>query len=562
MLAEGILVDVARAINDTAYARWTKDELVGYLNDGQRAIAMARPDAVSKRVTLPLGNGAGQTIPSDGERFLRLIRNMGADGATPGAAITYQDIDQLARGDPSWISATAAASIKHYLFDPADPTRYYVWPPGIQASFFAERIPYPAVEAILPGGSLLRIAWRPDGAFIAVPTSSAGKAFVYPFANGRLGTPIIPATIFGGNILAMAWSPDGAYLAVAGSTSGGVNVRIYAFNGTTLSDPAGTPTAAAGTANVIDLHWHPAGAFLAMATDDGTAGSAFVNVFPVTAGSFGAKWADPVPAPTAASRTVRFSPNGDFLAVGGVVAAALNLTVYPIANAGFGTSAVQVLAGAAGSNVNAARWTADQKFLLCGYTSGSKQSAIPWTGAAFGVEIDGPNDTGDCVSLDLSPDGTYIAAGIFGGGLAVKTWDGAAIGAAVKPTDTTATETIYGIAWHPTGLWLAAMSITRPGLIIYGRAAWAELLYARYAVPVPLSTDTPAYAPTTSAIDVPDIYRPALIAYCCHRALQKEDEAASLERATGFMTLFGQMLGLKTEKDNAISPATKPPRVP
>ena len=81
MLAEQIIVDAAREINDPAYVRWTKNELTGFLNDGQREVVKFRPNATSTLKSVQLVAGVNQTVPlADWHRFLTLTANWGSDG--------------------------------------------------------------------------------------------------------------------------------------------------------------------------------------------------------------------------------------------------------------------------------------------------------------------------------------------------------------------------------------------------------------------------------------------------------------------------------------------------
>lgn len=130
VLASAILAKARVVLQDATAVRWLDAELLGWINDGQREIAMARPDLTSKTVSVALIAGTRQALPSDGMMLVKVSRNMGAGGATPGEAIRKVPIDLMDSQRPTWHSETAAAVTKHYLYDPRAPRVFFVWPPA------------------------------------------------------------------------------------------------------------------------------------------------------------------------------------------------------------------------------------------------------------------------------------------------------------------------------------------------------------------------------------------------------------------------------------------------
>ena len=53
-------------LQDNSSVRWPVDELVRYLNDGQREVALYRPDALVTNSTITLVAGSRQSLPGDG----------------------------------------------------------------------------------------------------------------------------------------------------------------------------------------------------------------------------------------------------------------------------------------------------------------------------------------------------------------------------------------------------------------------------------------------------------------------------------------------------------------
>lgn len=147
-LVRDVLYRVSGQLLDLApqFVRWTEKELVFALNDGQRAIAKYVPIAGSRIDTIKLNAGSRQSIahipaasikPGDGSTpadvhglFLNdIVRNMGADGLTPGASVSVAARDALDAFYRLWHTKTGAKAIDHYTFDPRTPQHFYVYPP-------------------------------------------------------------------------------------------------------------------------------------------------------------------------------------------------------------------------------------------------------------------------------------------------------------------------------------------------------------------------------------------------------------------------------------------------
>lgn len=125
------IIDRARILlNDQDGTRWLDGELVSWINDAQKLIALTRPDASVSTGPVTLVSGTKQSIPSGGFRLLDVIRNLGADGVTGGRAIRIVDREVMDSQDPFWHSAIASGTIKHFIYDNRNPLVYYVYPPA------------------------------------------------------------------------------------------------------------------------------------------------------------------------------------------------------------------------------------------------------------------------------------------------------------------------------------------------------------------------------------------------------------------------------------------------
>lgn len=111
--------------------RWTETERLRWANEAMGAILTRRPQAFSRREVMPLVAGASQAIPAGGSMLLDVVRNMGANGTTPGRAIRRTSRAILDDADRDWYSMTPASEIKNYTFDERLPEGFYVYPPAV-----------------------------------------------------------------------------------------------------------------------------------------------------------------------------------------------------------------------------------------------------------------------------------------------------------------------------------------------------------------------------------------------------------------------------------------------
>jgi hypothetical protein len=87
---QSVIDRVQVTLQDTTGIRWpVVGELVLFVNDAQREIALLKPDASATTANVQLVTGTRQTIPAAGNRLLALVRNMSdtSGGATGGRAI-------------------------------------------------------------------------------------------------------------------------------------------------------------------------------------------------------------------------------------------------------------------------------------------------------------------------------------------------------------------------------------------------------------------------------------------------------------------------------------------
>jgi hypothetical protein len=117
-------------LNDQDGTRWLDNELISWLNDAQKLVALTRPDSSVSNSTMTLVSGTKQTLPGAGFRLLDVMRNIAVDGVTGGRSIRAVDREVLDSQDPSWHTGTQSGTIKHFIYDNRNPLVFYVYPPA------------------------------------------------------------------------------------------------------------------------------------------------------------------------------------------------------------------------------------------------------------------------------------------------------------------------------------------------------------------------------------------------------------------------------------------------
>lgn len=128
--AKQIIDDAVIQLTDLSAVRWTRAELLSWVNDAQRTIVLNSPNSTNKVDVMQLVAGTRQEIPSDGWTLIELIRFMGSDGTKPGRAIRLASREMLDAFNPDWHNDAKALTPKHYVFDQQDQTVFYVYPPS------------------------------------------------------------------------------------------------------------------------------------------------------------------------------------------------------------------------------------------------------------------------------------------------------------------------------------------------------------------------------------------------------------------------------------------------
>lgn len=125
--------ELSEALADTGNARWSADQLRGFINRAMTEAVMVRPDANARYQTVgPLAQGAEQSLDSLASEalvFMGGVRNMGSDGSTPGAAVTNADKATKDAIAPNWAVAKAESVVVDVVWDDHVARTFWVSPP-------------------------------------------------------------------------------------------------------------------------------------------------------------------------------------------------------------------------------------------------------------------------------------------------------------------------------------------------------------------------------------------------------------------------------------------------
>ena len=126
-----VINQVRQKLNDPSKVTWSDTVLINALNEALQALVSYRPDAASYTAMMLLVAGTRQTLPSDGVRLLKVIRNKGVSGLSDaGRAIRKADMLVQDALLPDWHLTNGQTVIDEYFYDPLQPKEFYVYPPA------------------------------------------------------------------------------------------------------------------------------------------------------------------------------------------------------------------------------------------------------------------------------------------------------------------------------------------------------------------------------------------------------------------------------------------------
>ncbi len=183
--AQSIIRRAVETLQDTTSIRWPINELVRYLNDGQREVVLYRPDSMVTNATVALSAGAKQNLPANGSKLIDVIRN----SASPKRSVRLTDRHILDSQTPNWYNLTGATEVLHYMYDPRDPKVFYVYPPAAAS------------------GASVEVVYSAYPTDITEPADGA----LYTTVTGNISLPDIYANLLTDYVLYRAYTKDADY---------------------------------------------------------------------------------------------------------------------------------------------------------------------------------------------------------------------------------------------------------------------------------------------------------------------------------------------------------------
>lgn len=215
--AQSIIRRVVETLQDTTSIRWPVNELVRYLNDGQREVGTYRPDALITNATHNLVAGSKQALPANGMKLLDIVRN---STQTSSRAVRMTNRQILDAQVPGWHNLAGAAEILHFIYDPRDPTVFYVYPPAATG----------AAVYMIYAGYPTNITEPADGS-------------TYAAVTGNIGVPDIFANALTDYVLYRAYTKDTEYSGNAARATAHyqafTNALTVEANATAVASPKG-----------------------------------------------------------------------------------------------------------------------------------------------------------------------------------------------------------------------------------------------------------------------------------------------------------------------------------
>lgn len=136
--ASEIIQRVSETLIDTSNERWSVNELLRYVSDAQKELALLKPTVYTQIVSHRLVEGTKQTLPNNGTNLLDVKCNKGTSGTDTGLGIREIDRSVLESWFPNWRTETPNTVALYYIYDDRTPTEFEVYPPQPSVTGYVE----------------------------------------------------------------------------------------------------------------------------------------------------------------------------------------------------------------------------------------------------------------------------------------------------------------------------------------------------------------------------------------------------------------------------------------
>lgn len=124
MNAKSFIEQLLLQLNDETGVYWRPYEVQSWLNMAQRTAALWKKDSAVETRWHDITTGPRQTLDTDVVQLFDVVRN----GAGFGGTVTLVKPSDMPRDWPDWTVASASDGVEHYMYNPADPKAFYIYP--------------------------------------------------------------------------------------------------------------------------------------------------------------------------------------------------------------------------------------------------------------------------------------------------------------------------------------------------------------------------------------------------------------------------------------------------
>lgn len=128
VLASQIITSARQALNDldSANYRFPDNELLGWINDGQRAAVVLKPEvSIGEEDFVPVA-GSRQALPAGGLVLVDVLRH-----AATGSAVVLIEHELLDRFYAGWRNSSKTAAPKNFCYDVRNKKQFDLYPPSV-----------------------------------------------------------------------------------------------------------------------------------------------------------------------------------------------------------------------------------------------------------------------------------------------------------------------------------------------------------------------------------------------------------------------------------------------
>lgn len=276
---------------------------------------------------------------------------------------------------------------------------------------------------------------------------------VYPF--DIFGKIADPSTLPSNNTRGVSFSPGGEFLIVGDSVA--PYIDIYQRTGSTFNRLLTAPSSTSQDGRLNS--WTPDGEYFAISSQV----APHLKIYQRSGSSF-TQLADPSSLTNSPGRGCKFSPSGEYLCFSHTTMGFLSL----YRRSGNTFNGLDAPASAPTDQVNNVSWSNDGKYLAIaqGITSGQNVFLYENQNGNL-IRLADPASVpgGDARSVAFSPGGKMLAASNSGGDIFIYTHSEGVLSLVSEITQ--GTGNINGLAWHPSGQYLAAGSTSFPVMGVY-----------------------------------------------------------------------------------------------